>query len=209
MEFKTELKTKDGKVVPKESIWKPQEAACQLMADAIRRKYLKEVTKHKKLGRDFVRRTAIILCMCLLASGCVPRTVIEDADPTEPEIMLTLAEEPAPVDYQVCAQITPAAQAKTYRDIPLSHELQDIADKACEDYKIPQDVLYAVMKVESGYEVDAQNGSCYGLMQIHAINMEYLSNNIGTTDLTDPEQNIQAGHLSLVAISKSTACQTV
>lgn len=140
-----------------------------------------------------MKRTAIILCMCLLASGCVPRTVIEDADPTEPEIMLTLAEEPAPVDYQVCAQITPAAQAKTYRDIPLSHELQDIADKACEDYKIPQDVLYAVMKVESGYEVDAQNGSCYGLMQIHAINMEYLSNNIGTTDLTDPEQNIQAG----------------
>ena len=140
-----------------------------------------------------MRRTAIILCMCLLASGCVPRTVIEDADPTEPEIMLTLAEEPAPVGYQVCAQITPAAQAKTYRDIPLSHELQDIADKACEDYKIPQDVLYAVMKVESGYEVDAQNGSCYGLMQIHAINMEYLSNNIGTTDLTDPEQNIQAG----------------
>lgn len=140
-----------------------------------------------------MKRTAIILCMCLLASGCVPRTVIEDADPTEPEIMLTLAEEPAPVGYQVCAQITPAAQAKTYRDIPLSHELQDIADKACEDYKIPQDVLYAVMKVESGYEVDAQNGSCYGLMQIHAINMEYLSNNIGTTDLTDPEQNIQAG----------------
>lgn len=140
-----------------------------------------------------MRRTAIILCMCLLASGCVPRTVIEDADPTEPEIMLTLAEEPAPVGYQVCAQIAPAVQVKTYRDIPLSHELQDIADKACEDYKIPQDVLYAVMKVESGYEVDAQNGSCYGLMQIHAINMEYLSNNIGTTDLSDPEQNIKAG----------------
>ncbi len=48
MEFKTELKTKDGKVVPKESIWKPQEAACQLMADAIRRKYLEEVTKTQK-----------------------------------------------------------------------------------------------------------------------------------------------------------------
>lgn len=48
------------------------------------------------------------------------------------------------------------------------------------------------MEVESGYKVDAQNGSCYGLMQIHTINMEYLSSNIGTTDLTDPEQNIQA-----------------
>lgn len=140
-----------------------------------------------------MKRMLIVLCFCMLASGCAPRTVIEDADPTEPEIMLTLAEEPAPVGYQVCAQIAPAAQAKTYRDIPLSHELQDIADKACEDYKVPQDVLYAVMEVESGYQVDAQNGSCYGLMQIHTINMEYLSSNIGTTDLTDPEQNIQAG----------------
>lgn len=140
-----------------------------------------------------MKRMLIVLCFCMLASGCAPRTVIEDADPTEPEIMLTLAEEPEPIDYQVCAQIAPAAQAKTYRDIPLSHELQDIADKACEDYKVPQDVLYAVMKVESGYQVDAQNGSCYGLMQIHTINMEYLSSNIGTTDLTDPEQNIQAG----------------
>ena len=140
-----------------------------------------------------MKRTAIILCMCLLASGCAPQTVIEDADPIEPEIMLTLAEEPEPIAYQVCIQITPAVQAKTYRDIPLSHELQDIADKACEDYKIPQDVLYAVMEVESGYQTDAQNGQCLGLMQIHTINMEYLSSNIRTTDLTDPEQNIQAG----------------
>ena len=48
MEFKTELKTKDGKVVPKESIWKAKEAACRLMADAIRRKYLEEVAKAQK-----------------------------------------------------------------------------------------------------------------------------------------------------------------
>ena len=97
-----------------------------------------------------MKRMLIVLCFCMLASGCAPQTVIEDADPIEPEIMLTLAEEPEPIAYQVCIQITPAVQAKTYRDIPLSHELQDIADKACEDYKIPQDVLYAVMEVESG-----------------------------------------------------------
>ena len=140
-----------------------------------------------------MKRTAIILCMCLLASGCAPQTVVEDADPIEPEIMLTLAEEPEPIAYQVCIQITPAVQAKTYRDIPLSHELQDIADKACEDYKIPQDVLYAVMEVESGYQTDAQNGQCLGLMQIHTVNLPYLNEKIGTTDLSDPEQNIEAG----------------
>lgn len=141
-----------------------------------------------------MKRMLIVLCFCMLASGCSSKTVTEDAEPNEqPDVILTLAEEPQPITYRVCASVKTDEPAKVYRDIPLSHELQDIADKACEDYKIPQDVLYAVMKVESGYKVDAQNGSCYGLMQIHTINMEYLSSNIGTTDLTDPEQNIEAG----------------
>ena len=85
-----------------------------------------------------------------------------------------------------------------YRDIPLSHELQDVALAACEEYGVLPDVLYAVMEVESGYQTDAQNGQCLGLMQIHTINMEYLSSNIGTTDLTDPEQTSKQGHLSRV-----------
>lgn len=140
-----------------------------------------------------MKRMLIVLCFCMLASGCAPRTVIEDADPAEPPVMLTLAEEPVPITYRVCASVKADKPAKVYRDIPLSHALQDVADRACEEYGILPDVLYAVMKVESGYKVDAQNGSCYGLMQIHTINMEYLSSNIGTTDLTDPEQNIQAG----------------
>lgn len=141
-----------------------------------------------------MKRMLIVLCFCMLASGCSSKTVTEDAEPNEqPDVILTLAEEPQPITYRVCASVKTDEPAKVYRDIPLSHELQDIADNSCEMYQVPQDVLYAVMKVESGYEVDAQNGSCYGLMQIHTINMEYLSSNIGTTDLTDPEQNIEAG----------------
>ena len=141
-----------------------------------------------------MKRMLIVLCFCLLASGCSPRTVTEDAEPNEqPDVILTLAEEPQPIACQVCTQIAPAVQAKTYRDIPLSHELQDIADKACEKYQVPQDVLYAVMEVESGYQTDARNGECYGLMQIHTVNLPYLNEKIGTTDLSDPEQNIEAG----------------
>lgn len=141
-----------------------------------------------------MKRMLIVLCFCMLASGCSPRTVTEDAEPNEqPDVILTLAEEPQPIACQVCTQIAPAVQAKTYRDIPLSHELQDIADKACEKYQVPQDVLYAVMEVESGYQTDARNGECYGLMQIHTVNLPYLNEKIGTTDLSDPEQNIEAG----------------
>ena len=49
------------------------------------------------------------------------------------------------------------------------------------------------MEVESGYQLDAQNGECYGLMQIHSINLPWLSEQIGTTDLSDPAQIIEAG----------------
>lgn len=142
-----------------------------------------------------MKRMLFALCLCLLLSSCEQRDVIHDAPPAEP--ILTLAQEEQiemvePVTCRLTITVK-VPEVDKYRDIPLSHELQDVALAACEEYGVLPDVLYAVMKVESGYQVDAQNGSCYGLMQIHTINMEYLSSNIGTTDLTDPEQNIQAG----------------
>ena len=146
-----------------------------------------------------MKKATLILCLCLLASGCAPRTVMEDAKPTEPQIRLVIVNEPSEtVECRIRAAVQPpetalAENAKVYRDIPLPHELQDVADEACEEYGIRPDVLYAVMEIESGYQVDAQNGSCYGLMQIHTINMEYLKSAIGTTDLADPVQNIRAG----------------
>ena len=45
---------------------------------------------------------------------------------------------------------------------------------ACEEYGVLPDVLFAVMEVES-------------------INLPWLSEQIGTTDLSDPVQNIRAG----------------
>ena len=142
-----------------------------------------------------MKRMLFVLCLCLLLSSCEQRDVIRAAPPAEP--ILTLAQEEQiemvePVTCRLTITVK-VPEVDKYRDIPLSHELQDVALAACEEYGVLPDVLYAVMEVESGYKVDAQNGSCYGLMQIHTINMEYLSSNIGTTDLTDPEQNIQAG----------------
>ena len=144
-----------------------------------------------------MKKAILILCLCLLASGCAPRTVIEDAKPTEPQIRLVIVNEPSKtVECKATIQppaTAPAEPIKVYRDIPLPHDLQDVADESCEEYGIRPDVLYAVMEIESGYQVDAKNGSCYGLMQIHTINMEYLKSAIGTTDLADPVQNIRAG----------------
>lgn len=134
-------------------------------------------------------------CLCLLLASCEPRDVIRDAPPEEP--ILTLAEEEPeelvqPVVCQLRVEVK-APEADKYRDIPLDHELQDVSQAACEEYGVLPDILFAVMDVESGYQLDAQNGECYGLMQIHSINLPWLQEQIGTTDLSDPAQNIKAG----------------
>ena len=140
-----------------------------------------------------MKRILFALCLCLLLSSCEQRDVIRDAPPEEP--VLTLAEEKPEESVQpvVCRLRVEVKPLDKYRDIPLSHELQDVALAACEEYGILPDVLFAVMEVESGYQTDAKNGECYGLMQIHSINLPWLSEQIGVTDLSDPTQNIKAG----------------
>ena len=140
-----------------------------------------------------MKRMLFALCLCLLLSSCEQRDVIRDAPPEEP--ILTLAEEKPeePVQPVVCRLRVEVKPLDKYRDIPLEHELQDVALAACEEYGVLPDVLYAVMEVESGYQLDARNGQCTGLMQIHSINLPWLQEQIGTTDLSDPAQNIKAG----------------
>ena len=140
-----------------------------------------------------MKRILSALCLCLLLSRCVQRDVIRDAPPEEP--VLTLAEEKPeePVQPVVCRLRVEVKPLDKYRDIPLEHELQDVALAACEEYGVLPDVLFAVMEVESGYQRGAKNGECYGLMQIHSINLPWLSEQIGVTDLSDPTQNIKAG----------------
>ena len=137
----------------------------------------------------------MLFALCLLLASCEQRDVIHDAPPAEP--ILTLAQEEQiemvePVTCRLTITVK-VLEVDKYRDIPLSHELQDVALAACEEYGVLPDVLFAVMEVESGYQLDTQNGECYGLMQIHSINLPWLQEQIGTTDLSDPTQNIKAG----------------
>lgn len=142
-----------------------------------------------------MKRMMFALCLCLLLSSCEQRDVIHDAPPEEPILTLAAEKPEESVQTVVCRLRVEVKEpeADKYRDIPLDHELQDVALATCEDYGVLPDVLFAVMEVESGYQLDAQNGECFGLMQIHSINLPWLSEQIGTTDLSDPTQNIKAG----------------
>lgn len=62
-----------------------------------------------------------------------------------------------------------------------------------EDYGICPEFIQAIIERESGWDPEAVNGDCVGLMQIsehwHRNRMEQL----GTVDLTDPRDNILVG----------------
>lgn len=81
-----------------------------------------------------------------------------------------------------------------YYDIPLSQDQQDTVRDICTEYNVPFELVLAVMEVESGFTVDAiGNGNCYGIMQIHKINLPVLEMQLGVTDWLDLEDNARAG----------------
>ena len=52
MEFKLELKTLDGKPVPLDAKFKPQQEACQIVADAMLRKHPKEKAEQQQKKQE-------------------------------------------------------------------------------------------------------------------------------------------------------------
>ena len=82
-------------------------------------------------------------------------------------------------------------------DIALTYDLQLVARDAAETFNVPYKLLLAVMFRESSYNPKAENGICFGLMQIHKMNSEWLEGELkdyGVTDIkNNPEDNIKAG----------------
>lgn len=78
-------------------------------------------------------------------------------------------------------------------EIPLDYDTQACLRAWCDQYSVPYKTALAVIETESSFRADAQNGSCYGYMQINDINLGWLSEEIGVTDLTDPLQNLHSG----------------
>lgn len=84
-------------------------------------------------------------------------------------------------------------QGYLHEEIPLDYDLQCHLIAVCEEYEVPLKIALGVIQAESSFRADAQNGSCYGYMQINSINESWLAERIGVTDLTEPYQNIRSG----------------
>ena len=83
------------------------------------------------------------------------------------------------------------------RQVPLSSSLQNTVKEASQLFGVSEQLILAVIEVESSYNPDAYSEGCYGLMQINEINMPWLESELSTYGVTsikeNPADNIKAG----------------
>lgn len=100
-----------------------------------------------------------------------------------------LYKQPAQVvreDWHEAERIEAALAAQGYLrdDVPLPYELQDVLQTECERCGVDYALALGLIETESGFDPEADNGLCYGLMQL---NRDYFP-----ADLS-PAENIRAG----------------
>lgn len=112
---------------------------------------------------------------------------IKAVQPKTPEEVLTQIEEVAEVEQEEEDDFTPFAA------VDLPEDLQRLTVEVCEENGVPCEVAFGIMFAESTFRADAQNGRCYGLMQVSDIHFPWLEAELGISDLLDAEDNIKSG----------------
>lgn len=100
---------------------------------------------------------------------------------------ITTQEAPAP---------TPAATIEPEQETEetlLAAELEDVVDQTAAQYNLDPALVRAVIYVESRGVETADNGLCYGLMQINRDYEDAFCKGAYVENITDPANNIKAG----------------
>lgn len=84
---------------------------------------------------------------------------------------------------------------RTYYDVPLTEDLQDIIIDTASRRGVDPALVLAVIEKESGYDPDASgdNGKSQGLMQIWRSAHEKRMKKLGAVNLYDPRDNVVVG----------------
>lgn len=79
-------------------------------------------------------------------------------------------------------------------DVPLSDSLQRYIYEVCADENVPVTLVMAMIEHESGFDPEAVSPTDdYGLMQINAVNHEWLKEEYRCADMMNPYQNVFCG----------------
>jgi len=93
----------------------------------------------------------------------------------------------------IFASITASYAAEP--ELPLDHGVMIYIKEQSEKRNISPELVLAVIRVESSFKEKSVSSdrTCFGLMQINKINLKWLRKELGTNDLLDPYQNVEAG----------------
>lgn len=84
-------------------------------------------------------------------------------------------------------------------EIPLSFEEQELLQKACEEFGVPYPLALGLIETETNFRnIYGDNGASSGYMQIQKKWHYQRMEDLGVTDLNDPEGNFRVG-LSLLS----------
>lgn len=120
---------------------------------------------------------------------CAYGVALVGCDTDEPKVKETIEVKeiitPEPIFKKEYAPISDA--------VPLSWEIQQAIVDNCKEYGLDVALVLGVIDAESDFRETADNGRCYGLMQINRCNKKWVLDNAGVTDIFDSKQNIRAG----------------
>ena len=165
--------------------------------------------KHLRMHRIAVRPSLLLLALLAafllgITIGLVTRPTTtalaasDDVSHVETVQQASATPNESPTQEAAPIAVDPAPESVRHRDDItsegrlLSFDLQEIMQDCCEKYNVPYVLALAIAEVESHFDPDAKSSTNdYGLMQINAINLDWLRN-MGMDPLT-PAGNIESG----------------
>jgi hypothetical protein len=103
--------------------------------------------------------------------------ITDNTDNTEDSV---ISEEPPVVEETTEEVIIPPSRPYIY-DCTLSEDLQNYIYNNCQTYGVQYEFVMAIMACESGFNIYASNGSCYGLMQLHTYYNQGKADSLGVS----------------------------
>jgi soluble lytic murein transglycosylase-like protein len=143
-------------------------------------------TNARRLNKvKFVRFLIILAVLIATAFGVGRLTASSEAN------TVTITET---VEVPVSTDELPETADVFYFDVPLSHSLQKYIYEICADENVPVTLIYAMIEHESEFDPEIiSETDDYGLMQINAVNHDWLEDDYRCADMLDPYQNVFCG----------------
>lgn len=149
--------------------------------------------------RDALWSCVILVCLLFFAFAAgVACTEREEAEPeadSSVEAVETAAVMPVPAAQEPQErQLGPCEDTYLREDIPLSYELQAMLYGACLEFEIDYSLALAVVEQETNFRnVTGDDGASEGYMQVQQRFHKDRMDELGVTDLMDPEGNFRVG----------------